>query len=244
MKNLTTKLFSLSLFLCLWTTGLLAQSANSSPSIEKDRSRAIAKYELQDCIRYAFQYRESIKKAEMDVRIATAEVGENISRGIPKIDASVDFNQNFKIRSAFFTGGAPDGSGTPATTDSIVRVDFGTKFGGEAQITLEQLIFDFSYLLGLRAARSYQNLQTTRIELSKSEVVEQVAKAYYGLLVTEERLNLVDQNLKRLDTLLRETKILRENGFAEKIDVMRTEVAYNNILMEKQKALGGVILAR
>jgi outer membrane protein TolC len=56
-----------------------------------------------------------------------------------------------------------------------------------------------------------------------------VKKAYYSVLVYQERDALVQKNYKRLDSLLRQTKIMYENGFAEKIDVSRVQVQFNNI---------------
>jgi outer membrane protein TolC len=63
-----------------------------------------------------------------------------------------------------------------------------------------------------------------------------VKKAYYSVLVNQDRLSLVSRNFGRLDSLLRQTRLMYENGFAEKIDVNRVQVAYNNILNAKRNA--------
>jgi outer membrane protein TolC len=41
-------------------------------------------------------------------------------------------------------------------------------------------------------------------------------------------LDLIESNYERLDTLLTETSLMYENGFAEKIDVNRIQVEFNN----------------
>jgi outer membrane protein TolC len=56
------------------------------------------------------------------------------------------------------------------------------------------------------------------------------------VLITEERLKLLDANQEQLDRVLNETKALYENGFAEKIDVDRISVNYNNLKTENAKA--------
>jgi outer membrane protein TolC len=48
-------------------------------------------------------------------------------------------------------------------------------------------------------------------------------------LVNEIGINLLEANQKRLDSLLNDTRVMYENGFAEKIDVNRTQVEYNNV---------------
>jgi outer membrane protein TolC len=47
---------------------------------------------------------------------------------------------------------------------------------------------------------------------------------------------LLDQNLIRLERVLRETQEIFKQGFAEKIDVDRLQVSYNNLKVEKDKA--------
>src|SRR5690606_16154686 len=72
-------------------------------------------------------------------------------------------------------------------------------------------------------------------EQNEMHVVEQVTKAYYSVLVIRERMELLNQNLNRLDTLLKQTQVMFDNGVAEKLDVDRLRVTYNNLKVEKQK---------
>jgi outer membrane protein TolC len=89
--------------------------------------------------------------------------------------------------------------------------------------------------VGLKAAATYRELAQKNIAKSKVDIVEAVTKAYYSVQVAEQRANVLDLNLSRLDSLLRETRILNENGFVERIDVNRLEVQLNNLRTEKQK---------
>jgi outer membrane protein TolC len=242
MKHL---FFNLSFYLIFWMSiGLLSaqEPADTSDffSVE-DETIAIASYDLQGCISYAIRNQESVKLAQMNVRTAQAEVGEKLSTGLPQIDASANFQDNFKIQRSFvpaflFDNTAPEGL--------FIPVQFQPKYSGNAVVQLEQLIFDFSYLLGVRAAREYVDLQQTQVQFSKVDIKAAVSKAYYGVLVSRERIGLIDQNYQRLDTLLRETRALYQNGFAELLEVQRIEVAYNNIMVERQKAYGTVTLAK
>ncbi len=245
-KNSSSFFLSILLLLC----PALSRAQDEEPDfVIEDNTKAIANYSLDECIDYAFRYSEDLKRSQLDVRIAQEEVGENVARGLPSISAQADFNHNFKIQRGFISAASFATPDLPpeqqaALEDSVVVVQFNTNFAGGASVTLEQLIFDFSYLLGLKAARSYEELERRRIDLTKTEIAEQVSKSYYAVLISEERVELLQQNYKRLDTLLRETTALYENGFAEELDVMRTEVAFNNIKIEKQKAEGTLVLAQ
>src|SRR5690606_21354364 len=67
------------------------------------------------------------------------------------------------------------------------------------------------------------------------QVIENVEKAYYAVLINNERITLFDNNIARVDTLLRTTTALNENGFAEEIDVDRVRVTLNNLKSERLK---------
>ncbi len=232
-----------SLLFCLsFVRAFTQEPADTSDffSVE-DETISIAAYDLQGCIDFAIRNQESVKFAQMNVGTAEAEVGENIARGLPQIKANASFQDNFQIPRSFVPAFLFDNT---APADLFVPVRFQPKFSGNAAIQLDQLIFDFSYLQGLKAARQYVDLQQVQLKLSKADVAAAVSKAYYGVLVSRERIGLVEQNYQRLDTLLRETQALYQNGFAELLDVQRIEVAYNNISVERQKAQGALMLAK
>ncbi|MEM9982492.1 MAG: TolC family protein, partial [Bacteroidota bacterium] len=111
--------------------------------------------------------------------------------------------------------------------------NFGVAYSGTAGINVNQMIFNGSYFVGLQAARTYQELSVRNKEATKIEINANVSKAYFSVLVSQERLELLDKNLARLDSSVRETRALYENGFAEKLDVDRLEVSYNNLKLEE-----------
>ncbi len=240
MKQLFFRLSAI--FLCIFQTALLqAQVPDNDDFSIEDNTIGISSYDLQGCINFALQNQESLKLARLEVRTAEAEVGENLARGFPKVNASAGFQSNFIIQRSFVPAFLFDNT---APEDLFVPVQFQPKYGANASVTLEQLIFDFSYLLGLKAARQYADLQRVQSEFGKIDITANVSKAYYGVLVSRERLALLDKNYQRLDTLLRETKALYDNGFAELLEVQRVEVAYNNLAVERQKAYQAVDIAK
>jgi outer membrane protein TolC len=102
---------------------------------------------------------------------------------------------------------------------------------------MSQLVFDGTYLLGLKASAVYKDLAVKSVSQSKQQVAENVTKAYYGILVNEKRLGLLRLNVARLDTLLKETRALNKQGFVEKIDVQRLDVQANNLRTELENVL-------
>jgi outer membrane protein TolC len=181
---------------------------------------------LQECIDYALANNPNIKSARAAVDASEAKVGEYLASGLPQLTAAADLGDNFEIPTTFvpaqiFNPSAPEGELAP--------VQFGTKYAGRASIDLQQMIFSGSYFVGLKAARTYTELSKREQTASEIDLVANIKKAYYSVLVNKERYALVQKNYQRLDSLLRQTRIMYENGFAEKIDVNRVQVQFNNI---------------
>jgi outer membrane protein TolC len=218
--------------------GLLAM-VTATAFAQDDREAPRDSFTLEEAVEYAMENNRNIQNANLEENIAKTEVGEIRATGLPQVNVNVDMNYNYELRKTFvdpsnFPGGeGGDGGGEPGE-DLILA--FGTKYDGTAAINVSQLIFDGSYFVGLRAARTYRELSAKQNIRTRIETTEMVTKAYYGVLVSQERVKLVNQNYQRLDTLLRETIALYENGFAEKIDVDRIRVQYNNIRTEQKRA--------
>jgi len=67
-------------------------------------------------------------------------------------------------------------------------------------------------------------------------VIENVKKAFFGVLVNQERIRLASANLSRIDSLLSETQSLFDAGFSEKIDVSRIKVQRNNTYSQLERS--------
>ena len=118
---------------------------------------------------------------------------------------------------------------------TFIPVQFGTTFQAQGGASASLLVFSADYLIALQATKEYISLMNINVTRSKTELVSQVSKAYYGVLVNKERIKLLDANVAKLEKILNDTKAFHKQGFAEQIDVDRLEVAFNNLLTEKQK---------
>ena len=199
-------------------------------------------YSLPQCVEYALANSTAIKNATIDEYIANAKVGEVRSFGLPQITGNLQILDNPQLPRQFLSANNPIlagfgfAGGKPNDVVAIPNL-FQLRSTSQAYLSVNQLIFDGSYIVGLQAARTYRELAKKATQQSRVETIQNVTKAYYLVLITNERLNLLYSNLAKLDTSLAQVKALNKSGFAEKIDVSRLEVAYNNLLSEKEKIL-------
>lgn len=203
--------------------------------------KAQTEYSLQQAIEYALLNNENVLNAELTKRDAEAQVFETRADGLPQITGSFDYNNSLVIQkspipAAFITGNPND--------EGVVQVAFGAQHSGNFGINATQMIWDGSFFIGLQAAKMLREKVVIDKVKAEVDVIEQVTKSYYLVLVNETRVGLIDANIANLDSTLRETRILYENGFAEKIDVSRLQVQMNNLKAERKGVEQGVNVSK
>ena len=199
-------------------------------SLSQTKDTSSYSFSLQKSIEFALQNQKDIKNALIDEQIAQKKVNEIAGIGLPQINSSFDLKEFIEIPTSLIPaeifGGAP---GTYAA------VKFGTKYNSTAGIDASQLLFSGEYFLGLKASKVYVELSSKSTQRTKIETSATVSKAYYTVLVNEERIKLIDATVSRIKKTLMDTKALLDNGFVEKIDYDRLTVTYNNLLVEQEK---------
>ncbi len=186
-------------------------------------------YSLKQAVDYAIAHQVQVKNSQIDLQNASAKINEIKAMGLPQVNGSVALTNNLILQRVFI----PAKIFNPAAAEGeLIAAKFGVDNSGFANVGLSQLVFDGTYLLGLKASTVYKDLAVKSVTQSKQQVAENVTKAYYGILVNEKRQGLLALNLARLDTLLKETRELNKQGFVEKIDVQRLDVQANNLRTE------------
>ena len=187
-------------------------------------------FSLQQSIDYAYKNSPNYLNAQNDVLMAKYKRKEVLGMAMPQINTSVDMKNFLSIPTSLIPGeifGAPAGS--------FIPVKFGTTFQATGTAQASLLVFSADYLVGLKITKEMIELTNILVNRSKAETYNQVAKAYYSVLISKKRLVSIDANIAKLNKLFNDTKATSEQGFVEQIDVDRLEVTYNNLLTEKLK---------
>ncbi len=241
MKRLYVFVF----YLCLPAL-MLAQNAPAPASATV--------FSLEQCVQYALENSNSIKNSVIDQQIAAAKVKETIGIGLPQIDGNIGVNDNTKLQRFFSTKSTAYGfssQSNPLSPDYVKIEDFLPTLSsgdvvaspnffqlpanGQATVSITQILFSGSYLVGLQASNAYKELSVKQAVQTKEQTIEQTTKAFYSALINRERMKLFTSNIARVDSLLKNTTALNKNGFAEEIDVDRIQVSLNNLITERDK---------
>jgi len=214
--------------------------------LAQEQGQTPTRFTLEECIQYALENSINVKNAVVDEQIADARVKETRGIGLPQIDATVGILHNQKLPRFYaqYVESADGGeelfdlSGIPGIqSGDVVGLPnfFQLKSSGNAQLSINQILFNGSYLVGLKAANAYRELSIKSTAQTKEQTIQQVTKAYYGVIINNDRMQLFDNNIARVDSLLKTTQALNRNGFAESIDVDRIQVTLNNLIAERDK---------
>ena len=179
---------------------------------------------LREAIDFAVEFNRVMKTARTDVEIAGRRIREITATGLPQIDASVGYQYYFNIPTSLvpaeFFGGQPG---------DFAEIQFGTEQTLNAYATLSQLIFDGSYIVGLRAARIYRELAIQNLERSEHDVRNSVSETYFLVLLGSDNIKLLKQNLANLEQNLDETEKVVEAGFSDPINADQLRLAVSNL---------------
>ncbi len=189
---------------------------------------------LSEAVDYALENNPATKNARLELLISKATIKETFARGLPQINGAYNLDYNPKIPVVFLPNQPPFGD--PSNPSDVIPARFGVSYSSGLGVTVSQMIFDGSFFVGLRASITLLELTNKDLKKAEIDVVENVKKAYFGVLVNQQRIRLAGANLSRIDTLLKETTALNEAGFVEKIDVSRVQVQRNNTFTQVQRS--------
>lgn len=197
-------------------------------------------FTLSQAMDYALSNHAEMKLNDLEARNAEATVKEFKSIGMPKVDAGIDYSyyfatpaqpvQDFITPSVygvlFQEGVIPQRElGAPQT----FKFSFVQPNSLVGKIGANMLIFDGSYLYGLKAARLYRELVQVQRGQSEQNVKANVARAYMSIVVAERNKEVISQNIAVVEKSLADTREIFASGFAESLDVERLELSLESL---------------
>lgn len=190
------------------------------------QQKEVIELTLKDAIEKAQTENYSVSNANKDLEIAKKKKWETTAMGLPQLNGNVAYQNAFKLQSQ---GAAADSFNPMAPPNEIAVFAFGTKHYMQGSLTLSQLIFDGSYLVGLQSAKTYLKISENAIQKTKSEIKEMTISSYGNVLFAEENLMVLNRNRTILEKLLSDTKQIYKNGFIEEENVEQLQITLNSL---------------
>jgi outer membrane protein len=191
---------------------------------------------LKDALQYALENSEVMKQARLDIESGQQKVTESLSSALPQINASSSITGNPIVQSmplpAEFLGGAPG---------EFIALRAGQTWSASTQVTLSQQLYNQQVFSGLKAAKGSVQYNELAAQLSEENVLQQVAANYYQLVVTRQKMGVLDANIFRVNELEKIVASQVENGLVTKIELNRIRVNKTNLEAQKLELENAVI---
>ena len=168
----------------------------------------------------------AVQASTLEAEKAEAKIKEVTALGLPQISGTGSFNNYLivpKMVVPNFFGG-----------EGVAAIEFALPWSVTGAVQLNQLLFDGSYLVGLKAAREMRTRSAQELEQTVLNARVQAAKAYLGVLAAEEGTRLIGESLPVLEKASNEARAMFEQGMLESTDADRLTVQLEEVRNEQR----------
>lgn len=182
-------------------------------------------FSLEDAVNYALLNNKSSLDSQNDVRLAELQKWQTTSTGLPQISADISYNNQLKqqillVPSAFLGGDAGEYSELSFGADQVLN----------GVLTLNQKIFDGSYLVALQASKVYLEISKNAQEKTLSKIRIDVANAYGNILLIEQNIIILKSNINLLEKNINELQKVYDNGLTEKENIEQLQLTLSGLV--------------
>lgn len=198
-------------------------------------------FTLEQAQQYALEHSRDVELSDLNIEKAKEVVKETIAIGLPQVNGSVEYN-NFldipvtvlpdfispSVYGVLLETGLLDPSQAPGEP-GFVEAAFGTSNTANAGVSLNQLIFDGSYLVGLQSTRVFLNLSEYQKDVDLADLKNNVANAYYNVVIAKENVKTLTASKATLQTTFNEISALYQEGLTSEDDKDQMELTLTNL---------------
>ncbi|MVM33543.1 TolC family protein [Spirosoma sp. HMF4905] len=181
---------------------------------------------LADCIQYALGHQPVVRQSIIDQDIAERTVQSALAAWYPQISASYNLLHYLKLPVTLIPN---------ATTGEKQPVSLGAANTSTASLSVTQSIFNRDVLLASRTADVYRTQATQTTVKNKIDVVVNVSKAFYDLILTQRQVDILSQDIARLQRSLQDATNQYQSGIVDKTDPQRAKIALNNSVAQRKQ---------
>jgi outer membrane protein TolC len=176
---------------------------------------------LQNCIQYALKKQPVINQSQIDEQVADRQIKSKLADWLPQLNLYANYQNSFILQSVPFAGQV---------------INQGTYNTSTAQFSLTQTIFDRDVLLARTSAKDVR-LQFKQFTISnKIDLVANVSKAFYDVLLSKKQIELLDQDIVLLERSEKDAYNQYRGGVVDKTDYQRATITLNNAKAQRKNS--------
>jgi len=180
-----------------------------------------SKATLTDCINYALANQPQLKQSMLDEDITKQDIRIALAGWLPQVDADANLQHYLKLPVSFFPN-LSDPSGPRLELPS------GLINTSAIQLSANQSIYSTDLFFAAKTAHHLRKLSMQNTQSIKIDLVVNVSKAFYDVLLSQQQLDVLDEDIVRLEKNYKDAYSQYQNGLTEKTDYQRAIIALNN----------------
>ena len=174
---------------------------------------------LENIIRYALGHQPAVQKSLLDEQITNSQVNSRLADWYPQLDFNYNFQHNFQLQTTEFEGQV---------------IQLGNNNTSTGNFVYNQNILNRDLLLAASTAKDTRKLAAQTTENNKINVVANVSKAFYDVLLTRQQIQVNEEDIVRLERSVKDAQNQYKSGLVDKTDYQRATISLNNAIALKR----------
>lgn len=181
-------------------------------------------FSLDEALRAAVKASETIDAAKAEVDRSRTFVTSARAGYLPSVNGTASYQRTLATEFDDINFGPPTMMG-----DEEIDLPFGRRNNWRLGVTASQPLFDgFRTSAAIDQAKSGVRQAELGVTTTKTELVLQVATAYYDAVLADRQLEIADVTLQQAEQTLKETQLKFDQGTAPEFDLVRAQVSRDN----------------
>src|ERR1700743_1313931 len=174
---------------------------------------------LDACVQYALKHYPLMQQALLDEQITDRQIKSKLADWYPQIGVNANYTNDFQLPQVAFAG---------------QYVTSGTYNNSTVAFGLNQNIFNRDVLLAPKTKSDVMtNIRQSTVS-DKIDVTVNVSKAFYDVLLTKSQIDVLDDDITRLERNLKDSYNQYRGGLVDKTDYKRATITLNNSRAEQR----------
>lgn len=182
---------------------------------------------LTDCINFALNNQPLIQQSKIDEDITKQDIRIALSGWLPQINLDANLQHYLKLPVSAF----PDLTNPSGPKQELATGLLNTS---AALFSANQTIYSTDLFFSGKTARDLRKLSSQNTQVTKTDLVINVSKAFYDVLLTQQQLKVLNEDILRLEKNYSDAYNQYRDGLSEKTDYQRAIIALNNARTEKK----------
>jgi outer membrane protein TolC len=179
---------------------------------------------LRQCIQFALRNQPAVRQSVIDQQINERDIRIGLSAWLPQISSADEYERYFK-------------GSVPLAVNPATLPDGGANLNEYSSLGLQasQVIYNNDVLLAAKTANYSRLYYKQNTVSSQINVVSDVSKAFFDVLLSQKQLDILNEDVVRLQRSLKDAYNKYQAGTTDKTDYKQAMIDLNNSLATRKQ---------